>query len=1038
MGAIKPVYNNFSAGEITPKLYGRMDSPIYQAGVNRLENFTPDMFGSVRRRGGLKHLATATGVERIIPWSISDELDILILMSDASLKFYAVWQDSSDNGFIEHDSTVIDITTIGSGVDAPAVYATADIPSVKYAQGIRTIYLAHPGYPLFFVKFKGYDDGDYTIEHGRVGFSGNWAYTPEPDDAALLNTDPISTENFVSMMSRVKDGYTTGAVYLLATDNTPTLVATRIKLAATGFLPSWVVTSATDVVTFEADAVGARAGTYSFQDLDTTGITGTWAQVTAGDATHKEKRTLTITGATLAAGHIGFTLSSLTVFSNPISGEINTKQVIGIKKTKTTVPWKIQVNIRDWADSLGANGDFYADDNVPVAGLDLGVNTLKMTDQSGVMFKSITFYGGVGAGFAANDVKAAIVARNIEIASVQVTGFVFDLTGTITYVREQSTYAYTVLYIDGTTLAVSSSTTGLTGYISIPGLGISINKNNELGSIVMDNIAAWMTPGIQYPCDGDTAFSGIASPSWAMKVEGGDVLLDGDEVIEAEAEPYILVAGSGSERVKITTTSPAFTGRLGVDLNPFNRGRSNPGFVCFHQNRLVLGGSLGEPNVLYLSKTNEFTNFQVFEEIEYERTELKPKDDWTNPDVPEWNVYADTVQQVNVDSAFVMRIMTDENEAIKWGVSVSDLVLGTNTSEWVVPADVTANSARITLTSRNGSNDVQGRFIGNGVIFVSRTGYEIKSFNAAIGQMGDSMSAQAEHIIKEFSGVKSMDFRQDPQSELFVALNGNATAGYNTAAVATLSPEVMGFWRLTTRSGDKIISLATINEATEDGVYFIVDRTNYAGTTVRYLERLQTTDDDAFLTRLYLDNFETGTTSGAGAITAAVRFYNQHSFTDIFKRPFIVFSTGVYGYPVIAADGSSSTYIPYDADPETPVANPASTTYIIGYRYESTLKLNRLDSMEMEGLPKQGGAVNLRLYKSGDVFMVREYDDTQRVQVYVPNDSTGVRIYPYTGSVRFENIAPASVDQNFELLVDTHESCTIQAIALMYTVGESI
>lgn len=57
----KVVYNqtNFSAGEITPNMKGRVDVSRYQNGAETVENGIPTVHGGVKRRGGLRFLAEA-------------------------------------------------------------------------------------------------------------------------------------------------------------------------------------------------------------------------------------------------------------------------------------------------------------------------------------------------------------------------------------------------------------------------------------------------------------------------------------------------------------------------------------------------------------------------------------------------------------------------------------------------------------------------------------------------------------------------------------------------------------------------------------------------------------------------------------------------------------------------------------------------------------------------------------------------------------------------------------------------------------------
>ena len=108
----------------------------------------------------------------------------------------------------------------------------------------------------------------------------------------------------------------------------------------------------------------------------------------------------------------------------------------------------------------------------------------------------------------------------------------------------------------------------------------------------------------------------------------------------------------------------------------------------------------------------------------------------------------------------------------------------------------------------------------------------------------------------------------------------------------------------------------------------------------------------------------------------------------------------------------------------------------------------RIDSAETEGLPKSGGPMHVRVLESGNMSFRREYDDTN-VLVTTPVTSLGARIFPYSGALRFENIAPHAVDQkiilesaSYEITEGVwtpgHEPLTIQLVSPEYNVGDSV
>lgn len=52
MAKVSPIQNSFSAGEISPKLYGRVDLPPYKEGLKKCQNYIPTVQGNLDRRPG--------------------------------------------------------------------------------------------------------------------------------------------------------------------------------------------------------------------------------------------------------------------------------------------------------------------------------------------------------------------------------------------------------------------------------------------------------------------------------------------------------------------------------------------------------------------------------------------------------------------------------------------------------------------------------------------------------------------------------------------------------------------------------------------------------------------------------------------------------------------------------------------------------------------------------------------------------------------------------------------------------------------------
>ena len=81
--------NNFSSGEISPKMAARVDHPAYQTGCRELLNFIPMSMGGIRRRPGTYFLGSTKGSAKahLIPW-IGKDATYVVELTDSVARFW--------------------------------------------------------------------------------------------------------------------------------------------------------------------------------------------------------------------------------------------------------------------------------------------------------------------------------------------------------------------------------------------------------------------------------------------------------------------------------------------------------------------------------------------------------------------------------------------------------------------------------------------------------------------------------------------------------------------------------------------------------------------------------------------------------------------------------------------------------------------------------------------------------------------------------------------------------------------------------------
>ena len=135
MAKINPVQTNFTAGELSGRLSGRIDVDRYNNGAERIENYIPLVEGGLRRRYGLRQVAPAKNAvaTRLIRYVYSRAEKYV-------LEFGA--------GYVRVFSLSGQVTSGGAPLEVATPYGAADLAQLEYVQSTDSLVIAHPGYPL--------------------------------------------------------------------------------------------------------------------------------------------------------------------------------------------------------------------------------------------------------------------------------------------------------------------------------------------------------------------------------------------------------------------------------------------------------------------------------------------------------------------------------------------------------------------------------------------------------------------------------------------------------------------------------------------------------------------------------------------------------------------------------------------------------------------------------------------------------------------------------------------------------------------------
>tara|TARA_R100000234_G_scaffold27548_1_gene15871 strand:+ start:159 stop:2453 length:2295 start_codon:yes stop_codon:yes gene_type:complete len=230
MAKITDAKVNFTAGELSPRLYGRTDLGRYANGATSLENFLVQPHGGLTRRPGTKFVSevkTSSAQTRLIPFQFNVTQSYILEFGNTYIRFYK-------------DGGVILASGSSSAYEISSPYTTADLSEIKFAQTGDVMYLVHPSYNLR--KLTRTDHNAWTLTEVSL-LRG-----------AFMDRNTVR-DDFLSSSAL------TGSVTITATGHTPfaaTDVGRLIKLYK-GFVKITAYTNTTTVTATVQTLVDGRA-----------------------------------------------------------------------------------------------------------------------------------------------------------------------------------------------------------------------------------------------------------------------------------------------------------------------------------------------------------------------------------------------------------------------------------------------------------------------------------------------------------------------------------------------------------------------------------------------------------------------------------------------------------------------------------------------------------------------------------------------------------------------------------------------------------
>ncbi len=235
--------------------------------------------------------------------------------------------------------------------------------------------------------------------------------------------------------------------------------------------------------------------------------------------------------------------------------------------------------------------------------------------------------------------------------------------------------------------------------------------------------------------------------------------------------------------------------------------RGWPATVCFHQDRLVIGGSRDLPNRLWLSKTARLFNFDTGDGLD--------------------------------DEAMEFAILSDRVNAIRAVFSGRHLQVFTSGAEWMVSGEpLTPSNIQLHRQTRIGSivsRNVPPKDVDGATVFVARSGKQIREFlftDTEQAYQANDLALLSDHLIEE-----PVDMDLDQVARLLHVVMANGTI----ATLTVYRNEQVSAWTLQETAG-AFRSIATVGDVT----FVLVER--IGGTFIEALDNRLNVDAGVLMT----------------------------------------------------------------------------------------------------------------------------------------------------------------------------------------------
>ena len=264
-----PIQTNFTAGELSPRLEGRVDINKYANGCKSIENMIVQKHGPVTRRGGLyfaSEVKDSASTTRLLPFEFSVTQAYVLEFGDQYVRFYKNYGRINSGPFSEEFSSEFNL---GSAYEVATPYLASEVFELVITQSADILYIAHENHEPRKLSRLGdtnwtlsvidFQDGPYDAINGTTttltpsGTSGSVTVTASA--VTGINSDNGFQSTDVGRLIRFEDSANNWSWMTITAVGSTTSVTATIEgpnLASTTGVTGWRLGSFSDTTGYPA------------------------------------------------------------------------------------------------------------------------------------------------------------------------------------------------------------------------------------------------------------------------------------------------------------------------------------------------------------------------------------------------------------------------------------------------------------------------------------------------------------------------------------------------------------------------------------------------------------------------------------------------------------------------------------------------------------------------------------------------------------------------------------------------------------------